>query len=154
MKFKFSATVFAILMCISLIVNAQTKHKSQSAAKAAVNSSNTAASSIAAGKKVFVQYCLSCHQADGAGVQRLNPPLIKTPYVLGDKTKLINIVLKGFSEDVEINGEYYSNTMPAHDFLKDQEIADVLTYVRNSFGNKASAIKLAEVTSARAAIKK
>jgi mono/diheme cytochrome c family protein len=44
--------------------------------------------------------------------------------------------------------------MPTHDFLKDQEIADVLTYVRNSFGNKASAIKLAEVTSARAAIKK
>jgi mono/diheme cytochrome c family protein len=154
MKFKFSATVFAILMCISLIVNAQTKRKPQSAAKASVNSSNTAASSIAAGKKVFVQYCLSCHQADGAGVQRLNPPLIKTPYVLGDKTKLINIVLKGFSEDVEINGEYYSNTMPTHDFLKDQEIADVLTYVRNSFGNKASAIKLAEVTSARAAIKK
>lgn len=154
MKFKFSATVFAILMCISLIVNAQTKHKSKSAAKAPVNSSNATAASITAGKKVFVQYCLSCHQADGAGVQRLNPPLIKTQYVLGDKNKLINIVLKGFSEDVEINGEYYSNTMPAHDFLKDQEIADVLTYVRNNFGNKASAIKLAEVTSARAAIKK
>jgi mono/diheme cytochrome c family protein len=155
MKFKFSATVFAILMCTSLIMNAQTKRKSQSAAKkASVNSSTADASSILAGKKIFVQYCLSCHQADGGGVQRLNPPLIKTSYVLGDKNKLINIILKGFSEDVEINGEYYSNTMPAHDFLKDQEIADVLTYVRNSFGNKASAIKVAEVTSARAAVKK
>ena len=153
MKFKFSATVLAILMCLSLIVNAQTKRKPKSAAKSPVKSSDITAS-VQAGKKIFVQYCLSCHQADGGGVQRLNPPLIKTPYVLGDKNRLINIVLKGFSEDVEIDGEYYSNTMPAHDFLKDQEIADVLTYVRNSFGNKASAVKLAEVTSARAAIKK
>ena len=151
MKF-ISITAFAALMCVFLLGTAQTKPKSKTAARPAKSGSLTA--SVLAGKKVYVQYCLTCHQADGGGVQRLNPPLIKTQYVLGDKNRLINIVLKGFSEDVEINGEYYSNTMPAHDFLKDQEIADVLTYVRNSFGNKAGAIKLAEVTSLRAANKK
>jgi len=107
--------------------------------------------SIASGKKVYTLYCLSCHQMDGGGVQNMNPPLIKTTYVLGDKGKLAKIVLKGFSDNVEINGDTYSNVMPSLSILKDQEIADVLTYVRNSFGNKASAVTAADVKKARAA---
>lgn len=108
-------------------------------------------SSIAAGKQVYTLYCVSCHQLDGGGVQNMNPPLIKTSYVLGDKNKIIKIVLNGFSDNVEINGNTYSNTMPSLSILKDQEIADVLTYVRNSFGNKASAVKAADVKKLRAA---
>jgi len=91
--------------------------------------------------------------ADGGGVQNMNPPLTKTTYVLGDKAALIKIVLNGFNEDVEINGNTYSNTMASHADLKDQQIADVLTYVRSSFGNKASAVKVGEVTKVRAALK-
>ncbi|WP_407521173.1 cytochrome c [Lacibacter sp. MH-610] len=106
------------------------------------------------GKKVYDTYCLTCHQADGAGVPRMNPPLIKTTYVLGDKKRLINIVLKGFNESVEINGDYYDNPMPAQPQLTDQQVADVLTYVRNSFGNKGTAITLAEVKAERAKLKK
>ncbi len=87
--------------------------------------------------------------ADGAGVPNMNPPLIKTTYILGDKTALIKIVLNGFDEDVQINGQTYSNTMTSHSDLSDQQIADVLTYVRKSFGNKASAVTVAEVTRAR-----
>ena len=105
------------------------------------------------GKKVYDLYCMACHQADGKGVQRMNPPLSKTSYVLGDKKALINIVLKGMDEPIEIDGETYTNVMAPHDFLKDQEIADVLTYVRNSFGNKASLVTVAEVKAARAAKK-
>jgi mono/diheme cytochrome c family protein len=103
-----------------------------------------------AGKKVYDTYCLVCHQQDGAGVPRLNPPLVKTTYVLGDKKRLINIILKGMNEEIEIDGNFYSNVMAAHDFLGDQEIADLLTYVRNSFGNKASMITPAEVKTERA----
>lgn len=103
------------------------------------------------GKKVYDLYCMACHMADGGGVQRMNPPLTKTSYVLGDKKTLINIVLKGMDEPIEINGETYTNVMAPHDFLKDQEIADVLTYVRNSFGNKASFVTAAEVKAVRAA---
>jgi mono/diheme cytochrome c family protein len=111
------------------------------------------AASMANGKAVYSKICISCHQADGGGVQNMNPPLIKTTYVLGNKAKLISIVLNGFNENVEIDGNTYSNIMPAQDFLKDQEIADVLTYVRNSFGNKAAAVTLAEVKKGRAAKK-
>jgi mono/diheme cytochrome c family protein len=105
--------------------------------------------SLVRGKKVYTNTCLACHMADGSGVQNLNPPLIKTTYVLGDKTALIKIVLNGFDEDVQINGKSYSNTMTPHSDLSDQQIADVLTYVRNSFGNKASAVTVAEVAHAR-----
>lgn len=111
------------------------------------------AASIARGKVLYQNICLACHQADGSGVPRMNPPLIKTSFVLGDKTKLITILLKGLNDDVEIEGEYYSNPMPPQAQLKDQEIADVLTFVRNSFGNKASAVNPAEVKAVRAKIK-
>jgi mono/diheme cytochrome c family protein len=110
--------------------------------------------SIGRGKKVYQTYCLACHQADGTGVPRLNPPLVKTSFVLGDKKMLIGILLHGLNQEIEIDGDTYYSVMASHDFLKDQEIADVLTYVRNSFGNKASAILPAEVASLRAAKKK
>jgi len=110
--------------------------------------------SVATGQVIYTNNCVSCHQIDGGGVQHMNPPLVKTTYVLGDKTELIKIVLNGFNKNVDINGSTYSNVMASHDFLKDQEIADVLTYVRNSFGNKADAITVDEVKDVRASNKK
>jgi mono/diheme cytochrome c family protein len=109
--------------------------------------------SINRGKEVYTSYCLACHQADGSGVPRLNPPLIKTKWVLGDKNELIKVVLKGMSGEIEVDGDTYHNAMPPHDFLSDQQVADVLTYVRNSFTNKAGAIKPAEVKAVRTKIK-
>ena len=105
------------------------------------------------GKTIYAQNCLSCHQADGGGVDSINPPLAKTTWVLGDKTRLVKVLLNGM-QGVDIDGEPYNNVMASHDFLTDQQIADVLTYVRNSFGNKASAVKAAEVKAIRATAKK
>ncbi len=139
--------LFLIAPFCPLLIQAQSKPKPKT--KVAGTSA-----SIARGSKVYTQYCLSCHQADGGGVQNMNPPLTKTTYVLGDKTRLIKVVLNGFTQAVDIDGQSYSNNMAPHDFLKDQEIADVLTYVRNNFTNKASAVKLAEVKAVRAGNKK
>ncbi|UII20991.1 c-type cytochrome [Fulvivirga ligni] len=105
--------------------------------------------SIARGKLVYEQNCLSCHQANGGGVPNIAPTLSQTTYVLEDKKKLIHIVLDGFNEDVEINGMYFSNPMPSFDALSDQQVADVLTYIRNNFENKAEAITTAEVKAER-----
>ena len=105
------------------------------------------------GSALYKQYCLTCHQADGSGVPRMNPPLIKTSYVTGDKNKIIKWVLQGSVEKVPIDGQTYSNNMPAQSYLTDQQIADVLTYIRSSFGNKASAILPADVKAVRASIK-
>jgi len=109
--------------------------------------------SVKRGEQVYKTTCNACHQRDGGGVPRLNPPLIKTEYVLGDKARLSRIVLKGLNETIEIDNEEYTNAMPAFAQLTDQQIADVLTYVRNSFGNKATAVTPAFVKSIRAKTK-
>ena len=108
--------------------------------------------SIDAGKLVYTQYCLSCHMEDGGGVENMNPPLIKTNYINGDKSKLVAVVLKGISQQ-EINGETYTNIMASFNFLTDKQVADVLTYVRNSFGNKKPAVTAADVKNTRKKIK-
>jgi mono/diheme cytochrome c family protein len=108
--------------------------------------------SIARGKQVYLQQCLACHQADAGGVEGMNPSLIKAKFVLGDKAALVKIVLNGLT-GVEIDGDKYNGVMAPHADLTDLEIADVLTYIRNNFGNKASAITPAQVKAIRAANK-
>jgi mono/diheme cytochrome c family protein len=103
------------------------------------------------GKVVYNTYCMACHMAEGEGVPGMNPPLSQTEWVLGDKTRLINVVLNGLSEEIVIKGETYNNVMASHSFLTDQQIADVLSYVRQSFGNDATAISVEEVASVRKA---
>ena len=109
--------------------------------------------SIERGNKVYVAVCMACHQADGLGVQRMNPPLVKTKWVLGDKKALATIVLKGLKGgEIEIDGDDFHNPMPPQAAqLTDLQIADALTFVRNSFGNKAGAVSPADVKAARAA---
>jgi mono/diheme cytochrome c family protein len=104
------------------------------------------------GQQVYHDQCLSCHQVDALGVQDMNPPLVGTKWILGDKTTLVQVVLQGM-KGVEINGDDYHNVMAPHSDLSDRQIADVLTYLRNNFGNKARAINAAEVRSIRAKTK-
>jgi mono/diheme cytochrome c family protein len=146
MNIKITGLFLASFILLFNTLHAQTKKHS--------TRQTTAGTSIARGKIVYTNVCLACHMADGGGVPNMNPPLINTPYVLGNKAALIKIVLHGFNEDVEINGKTYSNTMSAHDDLTDRQIADVLTFVRHSFGNKASAVKAIEVSKARTVAKK
>lgn len=132
-------STLVLVIVILFYVTAQTK---------APQSANSKVS-IARGQLVYRKVCLSCHMVDGGGVPHMNPPLIHTSYILGDKSKSIYIVLHGMIDRVPIEDEYYSNNMAAHTDLNNQQIADVLTYVRNSFGNKASAVTVAEVKAVR-----
>ena len=107
---------------------------------------------VAGGEKIYSVYCGTCHQRNGQGASGRFPPLAGTPWVTGDKTKLITVVLKGLEGRIEVNGEPYDNTMPQHSFLNDAEVANVLTYIRESFGNKASAVSAEEVAAVRKGI--
>src|SRR5664279_354580 len=133
---KISLSVF--LIGANVLVYAQSSLKTQ----------------IENGKKVYQRNCLTCHQVNGGGVPKMNPPLINAAFVKGDKKKLIQWVLLGSVVKVPIDGKYYSNNMPPQATLQDQDIADVLTYIRNSFKNKASAITPTDVKNTRAAIGK
>lgn len=133
--------------------------KDSSAAATAADTPETVAqeppvltAGMTAGKAIYEQHCVTCHQTNGKGVSGLNPPLAGTDYVTGDKNRLIGIVLNGSNVGLEVNGAVYSNAMPAHAFLSDEEVANVLSYIRNSFGNRADTVSAALVKEVRASL--
>jgi mono/diheme cytochrome c family protein len=141
---------FLALALAGGVLSLQAQHRPAPKKPAAKATTDPAmAASITRGAVVYKNVCITCHQADGGGVPNMNPPLIKTQYVLGDKARLAHIVLAGLAEPIEIDGDEYKQHMPAQGYLTDQQVADVLTYVRNNFGNKASAVQVAEVKAVR-----
>jgi glucose/arabinose dehydrogenase/mono/diheme cytochrome c family protein len=100
---------------------------------------------LKAGQDLYLLHCASCHRPDGLAAPGLIPPLAGTEWVTGSKNRLIQVVLAGLSGRVEVNGEFYEQEMPAQRHLTDDELAAILTYVRASFGNSASAVIPGEV---------
>src|SRR6476469_11228344 len=143
---KGSATIVLLLSTIYLFGQSKpATQKSTTKPKTSSSSSTTLKASMDRGAIVYKATCLTCHQVDGGGVPRMNPPLIKTKYVLGDKKQLITILLKGLNDPIEIDDDEFHNPMPPQPTLTDQQIADVLRSVRNSVGNKASAVTAFDV---------
>ncbi len=111
------------------------------------------------GKSIYNKegYCITCHQPDGNGLKSSGfPPLKGTKWVTGNEARLIKIALNGLYGPIEVNGQEYPGQVPMTPFgrmLKDDEIAAVLTYVRNSFGNKASVITAEQVNKVRSETK-
>ncbi|GAA4441339.1 GDSL-type esterase/lipase family protein [Pontibacter saemangeumensis] len=111
------------------------------------------------GKAIYARegFCGTCHQPDGKGLTSSGfPPLTGTKWVVGSDERLIKIVLKGLHGPIEVLGKEYPGQVPMTPFggmLKDEEVAAVLTYVRNSFGNKASAVTPEKVKAVREATK-
>lgn len=111
-----------------------------------------------AGHEVYFRdaHCATCHQPDGKGLDPAFPPLYDSIFVHGDAERLIKLTLHGLMGPFELHGKKYDGQVPMTPFggmLTDQEVADVLTYVRNQFGNKASAITPEQVEKVREATK-
>lgn len=101
------------------------------------------------GANLYIKYCLSCHQKDGSGVPNMYPPIENSDWVNGDKNKLIKVLLNGLEGEIEVNGDQYNQVMPKQNTLTDAQIALLLTYIRQNFGNKASAVDPADVAKLR-----
>ena len=100
----------------------------------------------AAGRHVFETNCAGCHGATGMGLAGAFPPLAGNDVVTGDHKKLIAILNNGLNGPIEVKGAKYNGQMPAwKGNLTPKQIADVATYIRNAWGNKADAITEAEV---------
>ncbi|MEY4382440.1 MAG: hypothetical protein RJA92_1820 [Bacteroidota bacterium] len=112
------------------------------------------AASVARGKTVYLQRCMVCHQADGGGVPKLNAPLDGSTAVNGANiAKLVKNIVKGLNDRIEIDGELYENAMPAAADLSDTQIADVLTFIRSSWSNKAGPVTALQVKQIRTKLK-
>jgi glucose/arabinose dehydrogenase len=105
-----------------------------------------------AGGKMYGIYCAACHQRNGMGDSQRFPPLSGSEWVTGDKKKLIAVLMKGLEGPIEVKGQSYNNVMPQHSFLKNEELAEVLTHIRTNFGNTADAVSAAEVNEVRLAL--
>ncbi len=109
----------------------------------------TKESQIEAGKNLFMGTCSTCHQGNGEGIPNVFPPLANSDMVNGDKQKLISIPLNGLSGPIKVNGKDYNSTMPAMSQLNDDEIANILTYILNSWENKGGQVTAEEVKAVR-----
>src|SRR5712691_11301342 len=97
------------------------------------------------GKLVFMQTCAVCHQTQGQGLPQVFPPLASSDFLMADKARSIRIVLRGTSGPISVNGTTYDSVMPPVVQLTDEQVAHVLTYVRNSWGNMGDAVSPDEV---------
>jgi mono/diheme cytochrome c family protein len=107
------------------------------------------AKSIARGKEVYAANCLSCHQISGEGLPGVYPPVAGSDHLSKDQSKNIDILLKGQNEEITVNGQKYAVPMASFSHLTDQQVADVLNYLGNNWGNHLEAVTTGQVKAKR-----
>jgi mono/diheme cytochrome c family protein len=105
---------------------------------------------LATTSAVYSTYCVACHQSDGKGDGNRFPPLAQSEWVNYNTNRLINVVLNGLKGPVQVKGLSYNEVMPAHgSFLSDEQIAEVLTYIKSNFNNIPEIVTPAQVNAVR-----
>jgi nitrite reductase (NO-forming) len=96
------------------------------------------------GKQVYMNTCFACHQAEGQGIPNAFPPLAKSDYLNADVKRAVGVVLNGLTGEITVNGKKYNSVM-TRQTLTDEEVADVMTYVYNSWGNNRTNVSIKTV---------
>lgn len=139
-----------ILMFVSLIFSCKSTEKdSRSSGNEAVEAIIENEISYAKNELLYRQHCGTCHQYDGNGVPGMYPPLVNSISVQADPNDLITMVLKGITTPPEGREEVYAGVMPPQDYLSDEEISEILTYIRIVFGENTSAVTKSDVEAVR-----
>ncbi|PHR72529.1 MAG: nitrite reductase, copper-containing [Lutibacter sp.] len=118
------------------------------AKKVVVNSNKSLAEKIESGKNIYTKTCFACHQANGEGIAGAFPPLAKSDYLNADVKRSIGIVLHGKTGEITVNGKKYNSVMTKQT-LSSAEIADVMTYIYNSWGNNKTNVSTSDVDAVR-----
>jgi nitrite reductase (NO-forming) / hydroxylamine reductase len=120
-------------------------HQAEMAAGAAPS-----AARLKAGEDVFKVACIACHQETGLGLPGAFPPLARSDFLLANPDRAVGIVVRGLQGEVTVNGQKFNSVMPAMTQLSDQQVADAITYVLNSWGNKGGSVAVERVAAERA----
>jgi mono/diheme cytochrome c family protein len=100
---------------------------------------------FADGSQLYKVHCESCHMKDGSGLAALIPPLTDSTFLNQNRKKLACFIVYGLNDSIKINGKIYQDLMPAEKHLAPIDLAKVLTYLTNSFGNKQGIYDVIEV---------
>lgn len=109
-------------------------------------------SSYKKGRDLYGNSCGACHQAHGKGLANMAPTLAKSDWVNGSLSRLIGVAVHGLSGPIRVNGKLAENIppiMPPHGYMKDDQLADVLTYVKNAWGNRSGSVSAQEIANYR-----
>lgn len=104
---------------------------------------------MASGEKLYTAHCAACHQANGQGLAGAFPPLADSSYLAEGAGAAISAVVKGLSGPITVNGASYDSVMPSMSYLKDEEVAKIITFVMNSWGNPGGEVSAADVAAVR-----
>lgn len=130
-----------LLLSLTLSCNSSDKKEDYYSQKSSQNQS-----SIDRGKIVYEDMCITCHLADGKGVEKVFPPLANSDYLNTNQEESIKAVKYGMSGEIEVNGITYNNMMSPLG-LSDAEVADVMNYINNSWGNTIDNVVTPEMVS-------
>jgi nitrite reductase (NO-forming)/hydroxylamine reductase len=147
-RFLLSALSLGLIFAVTS-VTAQNKDDAVHAAEVASATAPTKAERISNGEKLYTANCSACHQAKGQGLNGAFPPLAESDYIADDPMKAVEAVLNGLSGSITVNGKDYNAVMPNLSYMSDADVADVVTFVINSFDNKGGEVNAAQVAAAR-----
>jgi len=137
----------AVALALIVAVGGCAKSSQEAAATASAAAANNPASASDGGA-IYLANCSSCHQSDGEGIPGAFPPLARNPAVTGNPVAVIAIVKNGLEGRLVVNGQAYSGIMPAwKNLLTDEQIADVISYIRTSWKNAAAPVSISDVSS-------
>lgn len=99
------------------------------------------------GQQLYTTHCSNCHQEDGSGLGRLIPPLAQSDYLLSNRDRTLCIIKHGLEEKIIVNGEDYQQAMPGNPSLSDIEIAQIATFIYNSWGHELGYMAVKDISS-------
>jgi len=105
------------------------------------------------GRDLYGTSCGACHQPHGKGLENMAPSLVKSDWVNGSLSRLIGVAVHGLSGPIKVNGVPVKNVppiMPPHSYMKDEQLADILTYVRNAWGNRGKLVQTDQISKYKA----
>jgi nitrite reductase (NO-forming)/hydroxylamine reductase len=140
-----SVIVFTATNCTAETDDAAAVHKAEVASANAVSKDDR----ISNGEKIYSANCAACHQANGKGLTGAFPPVAESDYLAEDPMRAVSAIINGLSGPITVNGVDYNSVMPSLSYMSDSDVADVVTFVINSFGNKGGEVNAAQVAAAR-----
>lgn len=132
-KQLFILEIFSFIFCISMIAN-QNKSETHYTNIRSIKQDTPLSKSIARGEIIYTDFCMQCHLHDGKGTPKIFPPLAGSDWLTQKRKESIHSVKYGLKGAIEVNGQPYNSAMTPLG-LEDDEIADVMNYVMNSWGN-------------------